>query len=56
MQPHEDTLKAKFMELIEEQLIRHEGLRLKPLRFTSVILALDIGCNLVDCGIFQTEV
>lgn len=40
---------------IEEQLIRHEGLRLKPYRCTSGKLTIGVGRNIDDRGITQTE-
>ena len=46
---------AKLLKLIKEQLIRHEGLRLKPYRCTAGKLTIGIGRNLEDCGISQTE-
>ncbi len=44
-----------LMNRIKEQLIRHEGLRLKPYRCTAGKLTIGIGRNLDDCGISQTE-
>ena len=43
------------MDRIKEQLIRHEGLRLKPYRCTAGKLTIGIGRNLDDCGISQSE-
>ena len=48
-------MEAKLLERIKEQLVRHEGLRLKPYRCTSGKLTIGIGRNLDDCGISQTE-
>ncbi|GAB1468996.1 glycoside hydrolase family protein [Candidatus Cloacimonadota bacterium] len=48
-------MEAKLMERIKEQLIKHEGLRLKPYRCTAGKLTIGIGRNLEDCGISQTE-
>ena len=43
------------MDRIKEQLVRHEGLRLKPYRCTAGKLTIGIGRNLDDCGITQSE-
>ncbi len=43
------------MDRIKEQLVRHEGLRLKPYRCTAGKLTIGIGRNLDDCGISQSE-
>jgi len=48
-------MEAKLLERIKEQLVRHEGLRLKPYRCTSGKLTIGIGRNLDDRGISQTE-
>jgi len=48
-------MEAKLLERIKEQLLRHEGLRLKPYRCTAGKLTIGIGRNLDDCGITQTE-
>ena len=48
-------MEAKLLELIKEQLVRHEGLRLKPYRCTAGKLTIGIGRNLDDCGITQSE-
>jgi lysozyme len=40
---------------IKEQLIRHEGLRLKPYHCTSGKLTIGVGRNLDDCGISKPE-
>jgi len=48
-------MEAKLLERIKEQLVRHEGLRLKPYRCTSGKLTIGIGRNLDDSGISQTE-
>jgi lysozyme len=48
-------MEAKLLERIKEQLIRHEGLRLKPYRCTAGKLTIGIGRNLDDCGISQKE-
>ena len=43
------------MDRIKDQLVRHEGLRLKPYRCTAGKLTIGIGRNLDDCGITQSE-
>ena len=48
-------MEAKLMDRIKEQLVRHEGLRLKPYRCTAGKLTIGIGRNLDDCGISQAE-
>lgn len=48
-------MEAKLLERIKEQLVRHEGLRIKPYRCTAGKLTIGIGRNLDDCGISQTE-
>ncbi|MDD2229181.1 MAG: glycoside hydrolase family protein [Candidatus Cloacimonetes bacterium] len=48
-------MEVKLLERIREQLVRHEGLRLKPYRCTAGKLTIGIGRNLDDCGISQTE-
>ncbi len=48
-------MEAKLLERIKEQLVRHEGLRLKPYRCTAGKLTIGYGRNLDDCGISQTE-
>ncbi|GAB1468349.1 hypothetical protein MASR2M64_10670 [Candidatus Cloacimonadota bacterium] len=44
-----------LMNRIKSQLVRHEGLRLKPYRCTAGKLTIGIGRNLDDCGISQKE-
>ena len=44
-----------LMNRIKAQLVKHEGLRLKPYRCTAGKLTIGIGRNLDDCGISQTE-
>ena len=44
-----------FMNRIKSQLVRHEGLRLKPYRCTAGKLTIGVGRNLDDCGISQKE-
>jgi len=48
-------MEAKLMDRIKAQLVRHEGLRLKPYRCTAGKLTIGIGRNLDDCGINQSE-
>lgn len=48
-------MEAKLMDRIKEQLVRHEGLRLKPYRCTAGKLTIGIGRNLDDSGISQSE-
>jgi len=43
------------MNRIKAQLVRYEGLRLKPYRYTAGKLTICIGRNLDDWGISQTE-
>lgn len=42
-------------ESLEDSLIRHEGLRLKPYRCTAGKLTIGIGRNLDDTGISEAE-
>jgi lysozyme len=44
-----------LMNRIKSQLVRHEGLRLKPYRCTAGKLTIGVGRNLNDCGISQKE-
>lgn len=44
-----------LLNRIKAQLVRHEGLRLKPYRCTAGKLTIGIGRNLDDCGISQKE-
>ncbi|MDP3115086.1 MAG: glycoside hydrolase family protein, partial [Candidatus Cloacimonadaceae bacterium] len=48
-------MEAKLLERMKEQLVRHEGLRLKPYRCTAGKLTIGVGRNLDDCGITQKE-
>lgn len=48
-------MEATLLERIKEQLVRHEGLRLKPYRCTAGKLTIGIGRNLDANGISQTE-
>ena len=44
-----------LMNRIKAQLVRHEGLKLKPYRCTAGKLTIDIGRNLEDRGISQKK-
>jgi lysozyme len=48
-------MESNLLERMKEQLLRHEGLRLKPYRCTAGKLTIGIGRNLDDCGISKTE-
>jgi len=48
-------MEAALLERIKEQLVRHEGLRLKPYRCTAGKLTIGVGRNLDDCGISKKE-
>ncbi len=48
-------MEAKLMYRIKEQLVRHEGLRLKPYRCTAGKLTIGTGRNLDDCRISHSE-
>jgi lysozyme len=48
-------MEANLLERMKEQLMRHEGVRLKPYRCIAGKLTLGIGRNLDDSGISQTE-
>ena len=48
-------MEATLLERIKEQLIRHEGLRLKPYRCTAGKLTIGYGRNLDDNGISKSE-
>ncbi len=48
-------MEAKLMDRIKEQLVRHEGLRLKPYHCTAGKLTIGIGRNLDDSGISLSE-
>jgi len=50
-----DNMTEALMNRIKAQLVRHEGLRLKPFRCTAGKLTIGIGRNLDDCGISQAE-
>ena len=44
-----------LLQKVKEQLLRHEGLRLKPYRCTAGKLTIGVGRNLDGCGISRTE-
>lgn len=48
-------MEANLLERMKEQLLRHEGLKLKPYRCHAGKLTIGIGRNLDDCGISQQE-
>jgi len=50
-----DTMEANLLERMKEQLLRHEGLRLKPYRCTAGKLTIGVGRNLDTKGFSQTE-
>jgi len=50
-----DTMEATLLERIKEQLVRHEGLRMKPYRCPAGKQTIGYGRNLDDCGISHTE-
>jgi lysozyme len=50
-----DTMDATLQERIKEQLVRHEGLRLKPYRCPAGKLTIGVGRNLDDNGISTSE-
>jgi len=50
-----ETMEANLLERMKEQLLRHEGMRLKPYRCTAGKLTIGVGRNLDDCGISQKE-
>ena len=48
-------MEAALLERIKEQLVRHEGLRLKPYCCPAGKLTIGYGRNLDDCGISEIE-
>jgi len=48
-------MEQSLLVKVKEQLIRHEGLRLKPYRCTAGKLTIGVGRNLEDCGITKPE-
>jgi len=49
-------LETKLLERIKEQLVRHEGLRLKPYRCTAGKLTNGIDRNLDFCSTQMTQI
>lgn len=48
-------MEPSIMNQAKAQLVRHEGLRLKPYRCTAGKLTIGVGRNLEDKGISQQE-
>lgn len=48
-------MEDKLLKLIKDQLVRHEGLHLKPYRCTAGKLTIGVGHNLDDCAITESE-
>ena len=48
-------MEATLLERTKEQLVKHEGLRLKPYRCPAGKQTIGYGRNLDDCGISKTE-
>ena len=48
-------MEQSLLVRVKEQLISHEGLRLKPYRCTAGKLTIGVGRNLDDCGISKPE-
>lgn len=48
-------MESMLLQKVKDQLLRHEGLRLKPYRCTAGKLTIGYGRNLEDYGISQTE-
>jgi lysozyme len=44
-----------LLATLQEQLLRHEGLKLKPYRCPAGKLTIGVGRNLDDCGISRDE-
>lgn len=51
----EEQAKKNRMNKLTEQIIRHEGMELKPYRCTSDKLTIGVGRNLEDVGISEAE-
>lgn len=47
---------GEMSESLQDQLIRHEGIRTKPYRDTVGKLTIGVGRNLDDVGIFDNEI
>lgn len=50
-----EQMEQSLLVKVKEQLIRHEGLRLKPYRCIAGKLTIGVGRNLDDCGISKPE-
>jgi lysozyme len=50
-----EHMEPSIMNQAKAQLVRHEGLRLKPYRCTAGKLTIGVGRNLEDKGISQQE-
>jgi lysozyme len=48
-------MEQSLLQKVKEQLLRHEGLKLKPYRCPAGKLTIGVGRNLDDCGISQKE-
>jgi lysozyme len=48
-------MEQSLLQKVKEQLLRHEGLKLKPYRCSAGKLTIGIGRNLDNCGISQKE-
>jgi len=48
-------MEQTLLQKVKEQLLRHEGLMLKPYRCAAGKLTIGVGRNLDDCGISQKE-
>ncbi|PKN78198.1 MAG: lysozyme [Candidatus Cloacimonetes bacterium HGW-Cloacimonetes-1] len=48
-------MEQSLMQKVKEQLLRHEGLKLKPYRCPAGKLTIGVGRNLEECGISQKE-
>ena len=51
----EDDMKNKNMDLLKEQLKKHEGIRLKPYKCTANKTTIGVGRNIEDRGITEDE-
>jgi lysozyme len=48
-------MEQALLQKVKDQLVRHEGLKLKPYRCPAGKLTIGVGRNLDDCGISQKE-
>jgi lysozyme len=48
-------MEKALLQKVKDQLLRHEGLKLKPYRCPAGKLTIGVGRNLEDCGISQKE-